>query len=279
MTSKNFKICSLAIASILILNGIIPVSAAVVSEVTETTSPTSKRADKEVSAEERISKLKEKAKQEIDRRITSLENLKNRINSMTKLSESNRTSLTSTIDTQISELNSLESKIEAETELDTLKEYVKSITQSYRIYALVIPKGAVMAAGDRVIAIAEALTQLGTKMQTAIDEAKATEADVSKAETAMKDFSSKLIDAKSKAQAAIDAVSTLSPDGGDKDKMQSNLDALKSAKEKIKDAHEDIVAARKDATEIVKILKALNGSETQTQTQTETQTSSGTSAE
>lgn len=257
MKSKNLKICSIVFASILALNGIIPVSAAVISEVTENTN-SSKKADKEISVEERTAKLKEKAEQEIERRITSLENLKSRINSITRLSESDKTSLSSTIDTQISELNSLKSKIEAETELDTLKEYVKSITQSYRIYALIIPKGAVMAAGDRVIAIVDALTQLGTKMQAAIDETKTAGKDVSAAETAMKDFSSKLIDAKSKAQAAIDAVENLSPDGGDKDKMQSNLDALKSAKDKIKDAHEDIVAARKDAKEIVKTLKSLN---------------------
>jgi hypothetical protein len=174
---------------------------------------------------------------------------------MQRISADQKTTLTSTIQAQINELATLKAKIDADTDTMTLRTDVLSITKAYRIFALVIPQGALIAAADREEAIVDTMTTLGVKLQARIAADQAAGKDVTAEQTAYADFQAKLADAKVQAQASITEVSGLTPDNGDQTKFQANRTAMKDARSKIQAAQQDFVAARKDAETIVKGLR------------------------
>jgi hypothetical protein len=207
--------------------------------------------------QKRINTAKERADQEIQRRINSLNELTARIQEMIKLSAEQKSALRASINAQITALNDLKNKIAADTELEVLKEDIKSITSSYRIYLLIIPQAHIMVAAEKLKVAADASTALATKLSARIDSDGAAGKDVSKEKTALADMQEKIADAIVQADAAISLVAGLTPDEGDKTKQEANTKALKDARGKIKAGLQDIVAAREDAR---KIVKGLTGS-------------------
>jgi murein DD-endopeptidase MepM/ murein hydrolase activator NlpD len=200
----------------------------------------------------RITTAKDRADQEITRRITALTDLNAKIQSSTKLTEEEKTSFSNNTNTQISTLNDLKTKIDADADITTLKSDIKSITDSYRIFMLVIPQGRITFAADRLNAAAEVESAFATKLSARIDADGAAGKDVSAEKKALADMQAKISDATTQNDAAVSLVSTLSPDNGDKTKMAANDQALKDAHAKIKLALQDEVAARADARAIVK---------------------------
>src|ERR1035437_2225976 len=83
-----------------------------------------------------VQNLKSRADSEITRRISSLTELISKINTLKKLSVTDKSSFVSKLQTEINSLNTLKTKIDADTDLVTLRTDVASIIQSYRVYAL-----------------------------------------------------------------------------------------------------------------------------------------------
>jgi TolA-binding protein len=227
----------------------IPAYAAVSS-----TTQGAKAAEREAGRMERI---KNATTREIDRRVTALGELSTRIGEMKHISDADKASLKSTIDTQVAELTALKAKITADTDLATLKTDAQSVTKSYRIFALVMPRAHITAAADRVLSIVTDMSTLGGKLQTRITEASGKGADITKLSATLADFNAKVADAKTQAEGAVSGITALTPDNGDKTKMDANTAALKAARAKIKTAMEDLKAARADVKTIVEGLKAL----------------------
>lgn len=209
---------------------------------------------------EAMSKTVSRADREIDRRIKAMNDLIARIQSMERLTGSEKSNLSSSLQSQIGEMNSLKAKIDADTDLATLRTDVQSLTKSYRIFALVMPVGNITAAADRVLTIADTITAVGTKLQTRISESQSAGKNVTVLQSLYADLAAKLADAKSQAQAAVSGVSALTPDNGDQTKYQANHKALLDARAKIQAATKDVQAARKDAGDIVKALRSLGRS-------------------
>src|SRR5579872_7380862 len=90
-------------------------------------------------------RAKDRADQEISRRIDNLTKVEDRITNATHISADGKTSLTTTINGQISALQQLKTQIDSETSTTSLKSEIQSITASYRIYALVMPQLAIIA--------------------------------------------------------------------------------------------------------------------------------------
>ncbi len=199
-----------------------------------------------------------RANQEITRRINALNTLSARINAMQKLSADEKSSLAASIQAQISTLTDLQAKITADASSTVdLKADAQSITSSYRIFALIIPQGAIEAAADRVLTIVDAMNTLGAKLQARIASSSTAGFNSAAAAAAYTDLMAKVGDAQTQANAAVSEVSTLKPDMGDKTQLQANQAALKDARSKIQAAQKDLVAARKDAGTIVKALMAI----------------------
>lgn len=223
---------------------------------TSTTTAKSLKIDAKTQA--RIDTAKKRAVEEIDRRITAMNNLDARIAQMIRVTTAEKAQFSASIQGQITSLNDLKSKIMADTDLETLKTDIKSIATSYRIFALVIPQGHIMATADSVMTAINTTAALGVKLETRIKELEAAGKDTKALVTQLTDISTKITNAKSQIESAFIMTSALVPDGGDKDKMKTNQETLKSARAKIKVARADLEDARKSARKIVAELKKID---------------------
>ncbi|MBC7836782.1 hypothetical protein H7X87_03330 [Acetobacteraceae bacterium] len=205
-----------------------------------------------------MARAKAKAGQEIERRTKALSDLKARVAGMNKVTGEFKTNLNTNIDTQIQALGALKTKIDADTEGEVLRADVVSVTQSYRIYALIIPQARIAAAADREAKIINMMATLGAKLQARIEAAQTAGADITVISAVLVDMGAKLQSAQVHAQAAVNGSATLTPDNGDAAKMASNAAALKTAQAEIKAAHQDVLAARKNVDTIVKGLGTIS---------------------
>jgi hypothetical protein len=205
----------------------------------------------------RIKTITDRADQEIARRINALNALATAVNAMTRLSATDKSNLSASIQSQIMAMNALQSQINADAAANstsTLKTAVQSITSSYRIFALILPQGAIEAASDRALTIVGTMNDLSTKLSARIQAAQAAGNNVTVAQTALTDLNAKVADASTQATAAAAEVASLTPDNGVATVMASNTAALKDARSKIQAAQKDFVAARADAETIIKAL-------------------------
>ncbi len=202
-------------------------------------------------------KAKARGDAEIDRRVAAINALNTRVQGMQKVTETFKQNLTAAIQNQLTGLATLKAKIDADTDSATLKADLKSVTDSYRIFALVVPQIQISAAADREVALVSMMSTLGAKLQARVQAAAQAGATTTALTAALTDMATKLSDAQTKASAAVSASVPLAPDNGDKTVMASNTATLKGARTAIKEGMADLVAARKDVDIIVKGLKAL----------------------
>ncbi|MCR4325460.1 MAG: hypothetical protein NUV59_01490 [Patescibacteria group bacterium] len=218
---------------------------------------TTPRANAEANLEARIATAKDRATREIERRTDMLQALNERLQSMSRISGSVKASVADTVAGQISELQALNAKISADADIDTLRTDIRSITASYRIFALIIPQGRILVAADHVQTLARSMSDFAAKLETHISAAQTSGNDVTTLSRALADMNVKIEDAKVLASAAVALVTGLKPDGGDDAIRASNKTALREAHAKIQAALEDLRAARKDAGMIVRELKSI----------------------
>jgi hypothetical protein len=163
-----------------------------------------------------ITRIKTQSDKAIDNRITSLNTRIAKINALKKISDSQKSDFASQFQSRITDLTNLKAKIDADTDLNTIKADYKSIFTDNRIFAIFEPKMNIMAQADNIIGRAN--TQL----------TKTTDANVQ----------AKLNDAITQANAAIAKVSGLTPQN------YPAKDILTSARSLIKLALADLNTAR-----------------------------------
>ena len=212
----------------------------------------------------RMEKARTRAAQEIERRIEALTKINVRIGGVTKISDQFKANLNTNIQNQITALTALKVKIDGDTDLNTLKTDVQSITKSYRIFALIMPQTHIAAMADRTATAINIMIGIGNKLQARLTEMQNAGADVSALIATLSDMGAKISDAQAKAQAAVDVTATLVPDNGDKDKMAANKAALTEGRDNLKEAHQDLVNARKYITTILKGIRELSASSSAT---------------
>ncbi len=197
-----------------------------------------------------------KGDKELDKRVDSLTKLSERVGEMKRLTDAQKTAIRTEIQGVITNLTTLKAKIDAEaiTGTTSLKADLQSITMNYRVYALVMPQIHILAALDRIGSLTDALAILGSKIEGRINEAKNAGKDVTVISKSLEDFRAKLTDENSEAQIALNLITPLAPDNGDKTIMAKNKKALMDARASVKKAHQDIVDARKLAGTMIKTL-------------------------
>ncbi len=210
----------------------------------------------------RAARAKERAAQEIDRRIASLNAMLVRVTAMKKITAELKANLKQNVELEIQGFTALKEKIEADTDLATLKTDIQSVTQSYRIYALVMPQVHISVAADRMATIINMMVASGAKLQARINTAKSAGNDTTALETALQTLGTKLQSAQAHAQASVNLIAPLVPDQGDKTVQASNEAAIKNAQAEIKAGHADLVAARKEIGNIIKGLGTMKASAT-----------------
>jgi len=207
-----------------------------------------------------LSKIITKADSDVAARITALNDLNTRVQALKNVSNDEKTSIASAVQTNITGLTALQSTIDADTTAATARADAATIFTSFRIYALVLPQGWILASADRVTTITGLMTSLAANIQTRITADQSAGKNVTALTAAFADMQAKITDANTQSASAQSGVSALAPDQGDKTKAASNHAALVAARGNIKIATTDIVAARKDVTTLLQGLKVLDGS-------------------
>lgn len=200
----------------------------------------------------RLEDLKTRAQSEITRRTTSLTNLINHISQVKRLTDAQKSTLTSSIQAEIDNLNALQTKITGETDAATLRADVKSIVSSHRIYALYMPQVQIIYASNEILNTTDKFNALGTKLQSRISEAQTAGKDVSSLQAAYTDFQAKVTDAQTQANNAINTVAPLQPQD-----YPANKTTLQSARKMLQTARLDLKTAHQDAQTIIQELRAL----------------------
>jgi len=200
----------------------------------------------------RITNLKNRADNEIIRRIDALNKINTRLTVIKHLTDAQKSSFSSQIATEIANLTTLKTKIDADTDLTTLKADVQSIITSYRVFALFIPQIQIVAAADRILNISETMKNLTTKLATRINDAKNAGKDVSGLQSLLTDMQNKIADAQTQANNVISTVAGLLPSG-----YPGNKSDLQSGRKMLQTARLDLVTAGQDAKKIIMGLREL----------------------
>jgi len=214
------------------------------------------KANIEAKRSANLEKIVARGNTAIDARIDDLNKLNARVQELTKVSATEKAAIASEVESNIAGLNSLKSKIDADADVKTAASDEKTITGTFRIYALVVPRGHLYSAIDRIKTIGDLMMSLSTKIQARITAEQSAGQDVTALQASLVDFNAKIAAANAKAQTANTAIASLSPDKGDQVKLKSNTVALKSARTDVKSATENLKAARQDLKSILETLKS-----------------------
>jgi hypothetical protein len=210
-----------------------------------------------VSLDATLLRGRDRGDQEIDRRNQNLADAAAHIAAMKNLSETDKASIAATVTNNVNALTALKAKIDADTDAETLKTDLQSITGSYRVYALLMPQLRIIVASDRIVTVAGEMQAFGEKLNARIIAAESAGADMTAAKASLADLAAKISDAQAQAQASVTAVATLQPDEGDTTKMAANIKALQSARATVVAGQKDLIAARADAQAIILAVKGM----------------------
>jgi hypothetical protein len=191
----------------------------------------------------------------IDRRLTSLGELRGKVSSSTYLTAGNKATLLGEIGAENDGLAALRVKIAADTDRATLVADCKSIVEHYRVYMLMIPQAHLMIASDAAVAIGQKLADLAARLQADVEKAKGAGKDTASAQRDLNSLKA-AISAGTGAAAAVDGLVNfalpLNPSAYETDEQN-----VKTARTDFGTAHTNFVQARNDAKQVVADLKAL----------------------
>src|SRR5438309_2160229 len=112
-----------------------------------------------------IAAIKARAKVEVDRRLVTLDDLKKLVDGARHSTASDRSTLDGQLSAAKSGLAALESKIQSDTDLQTLITDARQIVTGYRVYLLVTPKVYEVVAADRALAVTDLYDALFAKLE------------------------------------------------------------------------------------------------------------------
>jgi len=197
----------------------------------------------------RMTLLKDRGHLAIQRRLNEIDRLTSLVNGAKHLTSTNRSALLSKLSSDRSGLQSLDTKIQGDTDAATLKTDLTSIVTAYRIYVLLAPQVHLVVASDRVAAFVALGDTIAGKIQAQIDQAKANGKDVHAAQAALNHMKKQLDDASAAIAGLASKVIALTPSG-----YPGNRPVLLSARSSILTARAHLVTARADAHAAVSAL-------------------------
>ena len=125
-------------------------------------------------------------------RLDSLNTLLNRVQSDTRLTTSEKSSLVTEIQTDVSGLTALKGKIDADTDVTTARTDEKTIITSYYVYAVFEPKVQLLVTLNNLQTTAGYIQALIPQLQNLINTLKSQGKDTSQLQSSLDDISSQL---------------------------------------------------------------------------------------
>lgn len=139
-----------------------------------------------------LQNIKSRADTLIMNRLDSLNDLLNRVQNDTRLTASEKSSLVTEIQTDVSGLTALKGKIDADTDVATARADAKSIITNYYIYAVFEPKVRLLVTLNNLQTTAGYVQALVPQLQNLINNLKAQGKDTSQLQPVLDDISSQL---------------------------------------------------------------------------------------
>ncbi|MBP6913234.1 MAG: hypothetical protein KBC00_01340 [Candidatus Levybacteria bacterium] len=190
--------------------------------------------------------LQQRALSEIQKRIKSLSELLTKINSLKYLTPAQKEKFATSIQAEITSLNTLSTKIQSDTDATILKTDIQSIVTSYRVYAVYIPQIRLLAGANSVLETTTKLSSLSARLSERITSAKKNGVDTTTIEPLLADMNLKITDANAQANTIITNITPLTPEG-----YPNNKIILQNAKANLQTAIQDIKTALLDARQII----------------------------
>jgi hypothetical protein len=181
---------------------------------------------------------------EINRRLTTLDQLTARVSDSKSLTSSDVSALKNIIVNTRSGLTSLKTKIDAETTPKLLRAEVVKIVTDYRVYLLVLPQVNLVNGADAVLSTQAKFATVNTNLTARIATAKKAGKDVTAAQKALDDMNTQVTAAVALANPEPALLLALTPaqyDGG------SASPVLQTARANLVQARDDLKAALADA--------------------------------
>lgn len=160
-------------------------------DATTKTSATTKTATQTADQAQRLQNIQAKGSQEIDRRLVTLTGLSTKIAAASRLSAGDKTTLTSEVTTEQTDLAALKTKLNAETTVDTARIDAQTIINGYRVYALIVPKIYLVKTADDQQILEAKIASIIPTLQASITTAKNDSKDVTALQTQLDTASSK----------------------------------------------------------------------------------------
>lgn len=183
-------------------------------------------------------------------RIAKLTTLNDRVNANTHLTADQKSALTGDAQTNITNLQTLKTKLDAETDVTAARADVKSIFTQFRIYAVVLPRDDREAVLDHLTNLQAKFVANEPKIQQAIQAAANKGVNVSQEQEQYTDLVAKVNAAATQDSAAQALVASLTPAN-----YPGTAATLAQMKGNLKAAHDDLVAAHTDLKQIISELK------------------------
>ena len=189
--------------------------------------------------------VKARAHAEVDRRETALTALNTRVSAATRLDPGHKTTLQGQISTAASGLQSVDAKVQADTDVAAARADAQTIVTGYRVFVLVEPRTHIVIAADIEASAVDRLTSVAGSIDAAIAKAQAAGKDVTKAKAAVADLRLQLTTAKGSSSSATGSVIGLTADGypANKPTLVTARDSLKTARAALDKAVADARAA------------------------------------
>jgi hypothetical protein len=247
---KITKFNPLSVAALLAAVGLLLIPSAVFAATTSTS--TSASTSTTTTQQQHLANIISRGNAEINRRLTTLNTLNSKISAAVHLTSSDKSYLTTEVNTEISGLTSLESTLDAETTITAARTDVQNIFNEYRVYALVAPKVVLVKTADDQQTVEANLTTLAQKLQTHINTASANGKNVTSLQNTLTNMNTETQNAQAISSSIEAKVLTLQPSDYNSDHtiLSGDLGQLKTA-------HGDNQAAYSDAKTIVAGLKSL----------------------
>lgn len=226
---------------------------------TTNTTTTEKTSTESTTQAQKIQNLKTRATTEITKRLTALNSLITKINSVKHLTTDQKTSYISDIQGNITSLTSLKTKIDADTDPTTLQSDVKSIIESYRIFAVYVPKIHILAGTNAATEMATSLSNLTIKIQTRLTVDQQAGKDITTLQAELTDMQSKITEANNLIQSVNATVIALTPSS-----YPGSSTILQTAQQSLKTIRTDLLAAKQDAQKIITSLKSTSNTSSTT---------------
>ena len=132
----------------------------------------------------RLDAAKQLAQAAITRRVLALRELTTPAKAIVRLSEADRSALTSQLQDQVNGLTSLNAKIQGDTDLATVRADAGKIITDYRVYVLTIPKARGVVVSDIELTAEDRLSKLADRLGGMIERASGKDTTKAKADLA-----------------------------------------------------------------------------------------------